>query len=86
MSDLDEMEMILRRIRKRGAANYWPIGSTVMMTAEGLAQFPKYKGRRGTIVGHFGTWAPKVLWDGRKTADHYAPWFIRTVKRAEPTP
>ena len=57
-----------------------PLNARVVMTPEAAAMFPRYKGVTGTVVGYkeHGTGAsPKVLWDGRKTADSYAPWFIR---------
>lgn len=67
----------------RNAKRRLPVGTRVKMTSEAVAKFPRYKDTLGTIVGHIdhGTGAsPKVLWDGRKTAASYAPWFIRRVR------
>lgn len=73
----------------RGCERRLPLKARVVMDEELLRQMPRYRGVRGTIVGHVhhGTGAsPKVLWDGRRTADSYAPWFIRRIKPADDLP
>jgi hypothetical protein len=66
----------------RNAKTRLPVKARVTMSDEGLEQFPAYRGLRGTVVGHAHGTSPKVLWDGRKTASSYAPWFIRRIGRA----
>lgn len=68
----------------RNVERHLPVKARVVMTDEALAMFPRYRGKRGTIVGHKYS-SPVVLWDGRRTTDSYAPWFIRRVGRALPT-
>jgi hypothetical protein len=57
-----------------------PVGTRVRMSLEGLQAFPRYAEARGTVTKHWHG-SPVVLWDHRKTADSYAPWFI-TRERA----
>lgn len=58
----------------------FPIGAQVRMSRNGEGAFPRYKWRIGTVVGYFNGVSPKILFDGRKTADSYAWCFLTVIK------
>lgn len=83
MSDYDKVVArwagYIRNVKRR-----LPVGTRVKPSPECVRQFPRLRGMLGTVVG-YGKGDPKVRWDGRKTADGYAPWFIwRATGKAAP--
>ncbi len=58
----------------------FPINTRVEMSEDGLKQFPRQKGKKGTVVGHSRDGAPRILWDGLRSETTYAPWFVRSTR------
>lgn len=69
-------ERVERKLHRR-----FPIGCRVRLSREGRrALGPKYAKATGRVVGYFARVSPKVLWQGRKTADSYAWEFLTRVR------